>query len=50
MRLKVRKMDLQIAATALHHGAIVVTAKPTYKFHPSPRLLSPEERHRLTQP
>jgi tRNA(fMet)-specific endonuclease VapC len=25
LRLKVRKMDLQIAATALHHGGIVVT-------------------------
>jgi uncharacterized protein (DUF433 family) len=22
---------------------------PDYKYHPSPRLLSPEERHRLTQ-
>jgi uncharacterized protein (DUF433 family) len=24
--------------------------EPGYKYHPSPRLLSPEERHRLTQP
>src|SRR5688572_27101358 len=23
---------------------------PGYKYHPTPKLLSPEERHRLTQP
>jgi uncharacterized protein (DUF433 family) len=23
---------------------------PNYKYHPSPKLLSPEQRHRLTQP
>jgi predicted nucleic acid-binding protein len=37
MRLKVRKMDLQIAATALQHGAIVVT-RNTHDFKKVPGL------------